>query len=325
MVFNMDVNNGSRDGGPMRPRSLRRQAARRVIVLCLPVVLGACGGSGSGAAGPSVGGSTSIRVVAGENFWGDIVSQLGGSHVQVTSIISDPNADPHEYESSASNAAAIARAKLVVENGLGYDGFMNKLLSASPSSARVVLSVQKILEVTGSNPNPHIWYDTARLPQVAAAIVAELSKLDPADSATFAANGKAFDASLDPILAVISSIKAKYSGDPIAYTERVAGYLVDAAGLQLAIPAMFAQAIEDGDDPSPADTAAFDSAITGKKVKLLLYNGQVTDPTTDKIKKLATSAGVPIVGVTETMPKTDANFQAWQLRQAKEILAALGG
>jgi zinc/manganese transport system substrate-binding protein len=265
-----------------------------------------------------------IKVVAGENFLGNIISQIGGSHVSVTSIVSDPNADPHEYEASAANAAAIANAGFVLENGIGYDDFMSKLLSASPSSHRDVMSVQKILNITGTNPNPHIWYDTARLPQVSAAIVKELSKLDPKDSTSFAANGKTFDASLKPILNVISEIKSKYAGTEIAYTERVPGYLVDAAGLKLGVPVAFTQAIEDGSDPSPADTAAFDAAVTNKTVKVLLYNGQVTDQTTDNLKALATKSGVPIIGVTETLPPTDKNFQAWQLRQDTELLKALG-
>jgi zinc/manganese transport system substrate-binding protein len=184
--------------------------------------------------------------------------------------------------------------------------------------------VQKILNITGKNPNPHVWYDTARLPEVSAAIVKELSRLDPKSSATFAANGKKFDASLKPILNVISEVKSKYAGTEIAYTERVPGYFVQAAGLKLGVPVTFTQAIEDGSDPSPADTAAFDAAITNKTVKVLLYNGQVTDQQTDNLKKLATDSGVPIVGVTETLPTTDKNFQAWQLRQDTEVLKALG-
>lgn len=292
-------------------------------------------GSSTGG-GPSAGGQTTttagqpsaaapITVVAGENFWGDIIGQIGGSHVTVTSIISDPQTDPHEYESDAKDAAAIANAQFVLENGIGYDDFMDQLLQASPHPNRDVLSVQKILNVTGDDPNPHIWYDTADLPKVAAAIAAELSKLDPTDAATFTANASTFDTSLQPIDQVIATIKSRYSGTKIAYTERVPGYLVDAAGLVLGVPASFTQAVEDGTDPSPADTAAFDNAIKTKTVKVLLYNGQVTDDQTTQIKQLATSSGVPIVGVTETLPPTDKNFQAWQLRQAKEILTALGG
>jgi zinc/manganese transport system substrate-binding protein len=317
----------------------RRFGGLSAGALALVVVLAGCSSSGSSKAGAgssanassgaggsasSAAGSKVVDVVAGENFWGDIISQIGGSHVEVTSIISDPNTDPHEYESDAKDAAAISKASFVLENGIGYDDFMDKLLSASPNSGREVLSVQKILDVTGDDPNPHIWYDTAKLPQVASAVSDELSKLDPADASTFAANAQTFDTSLQPITHVINQIKAKYAGTKIAYTERVPGYLILAAGLVLGVPASFTQAVEDGTDPSPADTAAFDNAIKDKTVNVLLYNGQVTDSQTTQIKQLATSSGVPIVGVTETLPPTDKDFQAWQLRQAQEILTALG-
>ncbi len=318
---------------------LRRVGVLGAGLVALTVVLTACSSSGSGksSSGGDGGSPTSvvssssassskvIDVVAAENFWGNIISQIGGSHVNVTSIISDPNTDPHEYESDNQDAAAISKANFVLENGIGYDDFMDDLLKASPNSGREVLSVQKILNVTGDDPNPHVWYDTAKLPQVASAISDELGKLDPADAATFTANAQTFDTSLQPITDVITQIKSKYSGTKIAYTERVPGYLIEAAGLQLGVPASFTQAVEDGTDPSPKDTAAFDDAIKTKTVKVLLYNGQVIDSQTTQIKQLATSSGVPIVGVTETLPPTDKDFQAWQLRQAQEILKALGG
>lgn len=306
-----------------------RVAAGLAATTAVVATLAACGSSNNSApaaaAGSAAPSGTTIDVVAAENFWGDIIGQIGGGHVHVTSIISDPNTDPHEYESDAQDAAAISKAKLVVENGIGYDDFMDGLLKVSPNPSRDVLSVQKILNVTGDDPNPHIWYDTARLPEVATAISGELSKLDPTDAATFTANEQTFDASLQPITSIISQIKTKYAGTKIAYTERVPGYLVQAAGLVLGVPASFTQAVEDGTDPSPKDTAAFNSAITSKTVKVLLYNGQVTDSQTTQIKNLATSSGVPIVGVTETLPPTDKNFQAWQQRQAQQILQALGG
>lgn len=265
-----------------------------------------------------------ITVVAGENFWGDIVGQIGGSHVKVTSIIDDPNTDPHEYESSDKDAIAIATARLVVENGAGYDDFLDKLVQASPASGRQVLTVADVLGVRGSDPNPHLWYDTAELPKVAGAIAASLSRIDPADAATYRANARAFDASLAPIEQTIAAIRHTYAGTPIAYTERVPGYLVQAAGLVLGVPTGFTQAVEDGTDPSPKDTLAFDDALTHHTVKVLLYNAQVTDTQTDELKQLATSAGVPVVGVTETMPPGAKDFQAWQLAQAQQLLAALG-
>jgi zinc/manganese transport system substrate-binding protein len=295
----------------------------RAVRLVMVTVLGVAAVAGcSSSKNP---GAVRVNVVAGENFWGNIAAQIGGEHVQVTSIISDPNTDPHEYESSTRNAAQVAHADLVIENGLGYDDFLDKLLSVSASNRGKVLQVDQVMAVQGDNPNPHLWYDIAKLPAVAEAIAAALAKVDPTDAATFTANAKKFSSSLQPITDVISTIRAKYVGTEVAYTERVPGYLIEAAGLTLGVPASFAQSVEDGNDPSAADTARFDSALRDHQVKVLLYNSQVIDATTDKIKTLATSSGVAVVGVSETLPKTDPDFQAWQLRQARELLAALGG
>jgi zinc/manganese transport system substrate-binding protein len=264
-------------------------------------------------------------VVAAENFWGNIAAQIGDSHIDVTSIISDPNADPHTYETDPKDAAAISAASFVILNGVGYDDFASKLLSASPKSSRTVVSIQKVAGVTGDDANPHLWYDPGYVKQAADAITAALVKADPADATTFKANEKKFLTDYQPYIDELAKIKAKYAGTKISYTERVPGYLVQAAGLVLGTPASFSQAVEDGSDPSPADTATFNADITNHKVKVLLYNGQVTDPQTDKIKALAKDAGVPIVGVSETLPPNEKNFQTWQLDQAKAIFTALGG
>lgn len=311
-----------------RNRTVAAAAAAAAVALLAACSSTSGGGAASSSSVPSPSGSsagTRIGVVAGENFWGSIAEQIGGTRVTVKSIISDPNADPHEYETSATDAAALSSASLVIENGIGYDDFMSKLLSAQPKADRTVLSVQKILNVTGKNANPHIWYDTARVPRVAQAIEQQLAKASPKDASTFEANEKKFEAALQPIDAVIGRIRSKYAGEKIAYTERVPGYLTAAAGLKLGMPAGFTEAVEQGNDPSPQDNLAFQNAIKSKAVKVLLYNGQVTDAQTTKIKQLAMSSGVPIVGVTETVPPTDKDYQSWQLRQAKEILTALGG
>ena len=316
--------------------------ARRTtgLVACLTfagAIVAACGSgtstSTTNSPAPSVGGSGSaglaassiVHVVAGENFWGNIAEQIGGSHIAVTSIISDPNADPHTYETDPKDAAAISAASFVILNGVGYDDFASKLLSASPKASRTVITIQKVAHVTGSNPNPHLWYDPTYVKDAADAITVALSKADPADATTFTANEKAFLTAYQPYVDELAKIKAKYAGTKISYTERVPGYLVQTAGLVLGTPASFSQAVEDGTDPSPGDTATFNADITGHRVKLLLYNGQVTDPQTDKIKALAKSARVPIVAVNETLPPNEKNFQTWQLDQAKQIFAALGG
>jgi zinc/manganese transport system substrate-binding protein len=273
----------------------------------------------------STAGAAPVNVVTSTNVWGDIAKQVGGGHVNVTSIMSDPNADPHQFEADAKTGAALSKAQFVIENGLGYDNFMDKLLTASPNPSRVILNAADVMQISGPDANPHIWYDIAKIPAVASGIADQLGKLDPGDAATFTANAKTFNDSLAPINTAIANIKAKYPGAPVGYTERVPGYLVEAAGLTLATPASFAQSIEDGNDPSPADNAAMDAALTDKKIKVLLFNGQVTSPATDTVKQLAQKNAVPVVGVTETLPPTDKDFQDWQLRQINGITTALGG
>jgi zinc/manganese transport system substrate-binding protein len=304
--------------------------------LALAMVVAACGAAGTGngsanglaaaapgsTSGPA--GSGKLAVVAGENFWGDIAAQIGGDEVAVTSIISDPNADPHEYETSVNNAAAIAKASLVIVNGLGYDDFMARLLGASPKATREVLTIAKVVGVTGRNPNPHIWYDPSYVAIAARTIEARLAREQPADTALFAANLKSFLAGEQRVVRTIDTIKAKYQGTAIAYTERVPGYLVQAAGLHLGTPASFSQSIEDGNDPSPIDNAEFEQALRKHQVQVLLYNAQVTDAQTSHLKNLARSSHVPVVGVTETLPRGE-RFQTWQQDQAEALLAALGG
>ena len=307
----------------------------RCVPVLVPLVLttalvSGCGsgaGAGTGASSPAGGAPASgtVGVVAAENVWGDIARQVGGSHVAVTSIVSDPNADPHGYETDAKDAAAISSARLVVLNGLGYDDFASKLLSASPSSTRTVLTLSEVNGVTASDANPHLWYDPTYVKASAAAITKALTAIDGADAAEFAANEKTFLTAYQPYVDELARIRSTYAGTKVAYTERVAGYLVTAAGLVLGTPASFSQALEDGNDPSPADTLAFDDAINERQVKVLLYNGQVTDQQTDDIKAAATAAGVPVVGVAETIPTAFPDFQTWQLDQATKILTALGG
>jgi zinc/manganese transport system substrate-binding protein len=283
------------------------------------VVLTGCG-STSGGGGKSDG---RVRVVASTNFYGDIVEQVGGSHVDVTSILSDPNVDPHGYESNAKNAAAVADAKLVVDNGVGYDDFMNELTAVAKPHGQTVITAAKVLGVTGDDANPHLWYDVPRMPKIANAVAASLGTIDPTHKREYAQNATKFSTALEPVIHVLDTIKAKYSGTKIAYTERVAGYLLADAGLQLGIPKSFPQAVEDGDDPSPGDTVAFDKALQQHTVRALIFNSQVTDKQTDQLKQQAANAGVPLVPVTETMPPKAASYQAWQLAQAKALLAAL--
>ena len=312
---------------------MKRWAGVLSAIATTALVAAACGGTTDAGAGnnlPVTPGATShaaagkIGVVAAENFWGDIAQQVGGDAVQVTSIISDPNIDPHEYESSARDGAAVAGASFVIQNGAGYDDFMNKLLAATPRPDRKVLDVATLVGA-GHDANPHLWYSPGYVLKAAQAIQERLATEDPSHAAVYRSNLATFRQGEQQVVGVIDEIKSKYAGQAIAYTERVPGYLVEAAGLRLGTPASFSKAIEDGSDPSPADVAAFDAALKDHKVRALLYNAQVTSPTTQRLKNLAGSSGVPIVGVTETMPPDAKNFQTWQGDQARALLAALGG
>lgn len=298
-----------------------RSTAAVVLVLIVTVALTACGAAHP--ADPRAGRRV-VHVVAGENVWGDIAGQIGGAHVAVTSILRDPTADPHLYESDPHDAAEIATANLVIVNGAGYDDFMPKLLGASSSTGRTVLTVAQVLHVTGSDPNPHLWYDVSRTPMVAAAIEAALAREDPADATLFRANLARFDASLKPVLDTIDVIRTQHPGAPVAYTERVPGYLLADAGLSVKTPAGFAAAIEQGNDPGPADTQAMEAAVTGHRIKVLLYNAQAVSAVTKRVRQLAQRAGIAVVAVTETLPPAQRSYQAWQRHQAQALLGALG-
>lgn len=296
----------------------------RLVPLVLVATVLSLGVAGCGATSTAAVKDGVVQVVAIENPWGDITRQIGGAHVHVTSILTDPNADPHVYESDPSTAAAISSAAVIVENGAGYDDFADKLLKASPSKGRRVLSVAALVGATSGSSNPHLWYSPTYVRAAATAIAAQLSAASPADRATFANGLDTFLSSYQRYATVLATIKAKYAGALVAYTERVPGYLVQAAGLVLGTPASFAQSIEDGNDPSPADVQAMDDALMKHAVKLLFYNAQVTSPVTAKIKQLALSQAIPVVGVAETIP-AGPDFQTWQLDQAHAVLSALGG
>lgn len=300
---------------------------KRIIAVLVLVVLMAAVGAFVVNARPAktaedTSASAQVQVLAAENFWGNIAQQLGGSHVHVTSIITDPTTDPHQYESSARDAAAVASADVVVVNGLGYDDFIAKLLDASKNNKRQVLTVAQILNAP-EGANQHLWYDIPRVPEVASRLVASLAAKDPAHKSDYMRNLAAFNKSLQPLLDSIDSIKQRYPGAPVAYTEPVPGYLLQAAGLAVKTPEGFAKSIEDGDDPGPADTTAMDELVANRQIKVLLYNAQATSPVTEHVKDLAKQAGVPVVGVTETLPPNQPTYQAWQLDQLQQLEQAL--
>jgi zinc/manganese transport system substrate-binding protein len=273
-------------------------------------------GCGSTKAGPG------LAVVAAENFYGDIAQQVGGAHVHVTSILSDPNADPHLFEPGSNNGLAVSTAAVVIQNGVGYDAFMTKLENAAPNSKRSVLTIADVLGVQGHDANPHLWYDVPDLGKIAGAIARALERADPAHAAAYRAGLARFDASLAPLRREVAHIRTSFGGSPVAYTEPVPGYLIDAAGLKNLAPASFTHAIEEGTEPSPQAVAAMNALMTKRQVKVLLYNNQAVSPITSRVRAEAARAHIPVVGVSETVPP-HMTFQQWQLLQAQQIAAAL--
>jgi zinc/manganese transport system substrate-binding protein len=264
-----------------------------------------------------------IKAVGVENEYADVISQIGGPYVHVTAIETDPNTDPHTFEVSPRVAAQIASAGLIVKNGVGYDSWADKIIAASPNSARKVIDVQQLLGLPDSTPNPHLWYDPGTMPAVAKALAADLSALDPAESAYFAANAQKFEASLAPWKAAIASFKAKYGGTPVAVTEPVADYMLQAVGTKILTPFSLQAAIMNGTDPSPQDVATQNRLFTGHLVKVFVYNQQVTDQLTQSFLALAKKNGIPVVGVYETMPVPGYNYQSWMVAEVDALQKAV--
>jgi zinc/manganese transport system substrate-binding protein len=284
----------------------------------LAVLVAACALAGCAAAPRLAGGV--VHVVAAENPWGDIIRQIGGPHVSVTSLIG-PGVDPHEWEGSARDAATVFKADVVVLNGLGYDQSVDDLVSSAPRTDRRQVVVADVLGAR-EPANPHLWYDVGRLPAVADAFATALGRADPAHTADYRRAVAAFDESLSPLQVLVADIRSRFTGAPVGYTERVPEYLLDAAGLDVVTPPAFAQALEDGVDPAPSAVRAFDDQISRHAVRALLVNEQVADASSRAAADLARSGGVPVVGVTETVP-AGLSFQDWQLAQVRALLAAL--
>jgi zinc/manganese transport system substrate-binding protein len=252
-----------------------------------------------------------------------VIGQIGGKYVRVTAIESNPNTDPHSFEASPSVAQEVAAAQLVVQNGIGYDTYMNKIEAAAPSSTRKVIVVQQLLHLPDSTPNPHLWYSPGTMPVVARAIAKGLSGIQPAHGAYFAANLRRFDASLQPWLQALARFKAAYPGTPVAVTEPVGDYLLQAAGAKILTPYTFQADVMNGVDPSPQDVSLEDGLFSGHRVKAFLYNQQVTDSLTASFLSLAHQDGIPVVGVYETMPTPGYDYQSWMLAETRALQQAV--
>jgi zinc/manganese transport system substrate-binding protein len=261
-----------------------------------------------------------ISIVAGENFYGDVAQQIGGANVAVTSILTNPDQDPHLFEASASTARDLAGAKLVIYNGADYDPWMAKLLGASKAPGRQIIEVATLVHKKPGD-NPHLWYLPATMPALAAALAAELSAEDPAHKADYDQRLQVFVASLKPLDGKVAAMHQKFAGTPVTATEPVFGYMAEAIGLTVRNH-KFQLAVMNNTEPSASDIRAFESDLKTHKVKALLYNSQTQEALTQRMQKLAQASKVPVVGVSETEPP-GKSYQDWMTEQLDALDKAL--
>ena len=301
----------------------RFKALAAVVALGVVPLASACSASTAATSGSGGSGGGKIVAVGAENEYADVLAQVGGKYVQVSAIMSNPNTDPHTFEASASVARLVNAAQLVVQNGVGYDTFMNTIENAAPSSSRKVVVVQNLLGLPDSTANPHLWYKPGTMPAVATAVAADLAALQPAHAAYFKANAGAFISSLAAWNDAIAAFKAKYPNTPVATTEPVADYMLQAIGADNLTPFAFQADIMNGTDPSAQNVAVERSLFTQHKVTVLVYNQQVTDSLTESFITLAKANGIPVVGVYETMPVPGYHYQSWMLAEVQDLQKAV--
>jgi zinc/manganese transport system substrate-binding protein len=284
----------------------------------------AFGGGESGATTSAAGqDAVVIEAIGAESQYANVIAQVGGEYVRTTSLLSNPNTDPHTFEASVAVARQVREAGLVVQNGLGYDSFMNTIEAAAPSPGRMVIDVQHLLNLPDSTPNPHLWYDPGTMPKVARAIARDLSVLEPRHAAYFQENAGKFVSSLAAWRAALASFASTYKNVKVASTEPVADYLLQAAGVANLTPWSFQAGIMNGTDPSPQDVATERALLSENRVSALVYNEQVADPLTESLIALANAHHIPVVGVYETMPEPGYNYQSWMLAETSVLRDAV--
>ncbi|MDO0909708.1 zinc ABC transporter substrate-binding protein [Streptomyces sp. DT2A-34] len=310
------------------PASSSRRLAPLITGTCLILLAGCGSSSDSGsdtAAAHSPAAASAVPVVASTDVYGNMAERIGGGKVAVTSIISDPDQDPHSYEANTQNQLALSKAKVVIENGGGYDDFIDRMMKTSGDSSAEVINAVKVSGKSapaGGELNEHVWYDFPTAAKLADRIAAALAKADPADAATFTKNAKDFKEKLKPLEQKEAEIKADHGGEAVAITEPVPLYMIDASGLKNATPAAFSEAIEEGDDVSPRTLRDTLALFTGKKVEALVYNEQTSGPQTEKAEQAAKTAGIPVVPVTETLPK-GKDYLGWMTANVDALANAL--
>jgi len=286
----------------------------------------ASGSSDAGGASDGGGSGSGITVVASTNVWGDLAATVGGDQVDVTSLISSPDADPHEYEASTRNQLALSKAAIVIENGGGYDDFIDRMLTTAKNTSATVINAVDISGYTaadGEELNEHVWYDFPTVKKVVDAIAEALGTADAAHQDTYTANAQALHTKLDELVQTEADLKASDNGKSVAITEPVPLYMLDAIGLVNKTPEEFSEAIEEGDDVPAAVLNDTLTLFTDKSVDLLAYNEQTTGPQTDAVLKAAQDNGVPVVGVTETLPE-GKDYVTWMSDNLSAIGDALG-
>ena len=268
-------------------------------------------------------GTHRILAVGAENEYANVIGQIGGRYVQVSAIMNNPNTDPHTFEASPRVAEVVSAAQLVVQNGLGYDSFMNQIEAASPSRLRKVIDVQKLLGLPSNSSNPHLWYQPATMPAVARSVAAALGQLAPGHAAYFRAGAASFDRSLAPWLTAIAQLRARFPHAPVATTEPVGDYLLEAVGADNLTPWALQADTMNGVDPSPQEVSFQDSLFNRHRVRVFLYNQQVTDSLTASFLSLAERNGIPVVGLYETMPTPGYDYQSWMIAETRSLARAL--
>jgi zinc/manganese transport system substrate-binding protein len=292
----------------------------KLLLLPLLALAAGCGKSGAPSAS---GGSTKLRVVAAENFWGSIASQLGGSRAQTSSIIVNPNTDPHTYEPTARDARTLTTSQLAIVNGIGYDKWSERVLDASPAAGRIVLNVGRVLALREGD-NPHQWYAPAHVHLMIDRITAAYQRLDPADSSYFAQQKEAFlNQSLARYDALRREIRARFAGVPVGYSESIFQPLGEDLGLKLLTPYSFTKAIAEGTDVTARDKQAVDAQASGRQIKVWVFNSQNVTPDVQRVNAIVRAHNIPIATVTETLAPPSASFEQWQVSELEGLSAAL--
>jgi len=310
------------------PASLRRRPGGPARLLAglvfMAALLSACSSSGSTTStGATTGGGTKVQVVAAENSWGSIASQLGGVHAQVTSIITNPNTDPHDYEPTAADGRTIAEAQYVIDNGVGYDPWVPKLIAANQTAGQKVLDVGELIGLKDGD-NPHRWYFPDDVQRVIEQVTADYKKLDPGDAAYFDRRQQQFESTgLAPYHQLIAEIRARYAGTPVGASESIFEGIAQATGLNLVTPHRYLKAISQGTDPTAADKSTVDAQINDARIKVWVFNSQNSTPDIQALTTEAEHHHIPVTTITETLSPAGDTFQAWQSAQLQNLENAL--